>query len=150
MPPQNPTLLRPPVDDASDAATVVQAWHRRLKANGPLHPAPTIAQAQSAGYGSLVAECTYCERTAHVTGTAPAALTVVVVAPDTSITDRDWARPSLRSGLEPPHCLTDRRRHRLNGANRGVWSDRHAVPGVAHCRGRKRLAGREPLKASVC
>jgi hypothetical protein len=66
MPPQNPTVLRPPVDAAYDAATVVQAWHRRLKANGPLHPTPTIAQAQSAGYGSLIAECTHCQRTAHV------------------------------------------------------------------------------------
>jgi hypothetical protein len=66
MPPHNPTLLRPPVDEAYDAAAVVQAWHRRIKATGPLHPAPTIAQAQSAGYGSLIAECTHCNRTAHV------------------------------------------------------------------------------------
>jgi len=44
----------------------VQRWNKRLEHNGPLHPTPTIAQAQSAGYGSLVAECTYCEHTAHV------------------------------------------------------------------------------------
>ena len=66
MPPQNPTLLRPPVDDAYDAAAVVQAWHRRIKANGPLHPAPTIAQAQAAQYGWLVVSCAECQRTAHV------------------------------------------------------------------------------------
>ena len=61
-----PHFTQTPVDDAHDAAAVVQAWHRRLEANGPLHPAPTIAQAQSAGYGWLVAECTHCKRTAHV------------------------------------------------------------------------------------
>jgi hypothetical protein len=44
----------------------VQRWNKRLEHNGPLHPTPTIAQAQSAGYGWLIAECVECQRTAHV------------------------------------------------------------------------------------
>ena len=100
MPPQNPTVLRPPVDDTSDAAAVVQAWHRRIKANGPFHPAPTIAQAQAAQYGSLVAECTHCNRTAHVPFDS------IRRPPATPIADLRRALICTRCGQKGPPAVT--------------------------------------------
>lgn len=98
MPPQNPAVLRPPVADAYDAA----AWHRRLKANGPLHPTPTIAQAQGAQYGSLVAECTHCQRTAHVP------LASIRRPPATPIADLRRALICTRCGQKGPPAVTIR------------------------------------------
>jgi hypothetical protein len=64
----NRRILRPPVDDAhaAEAEAVIAEWHHRLKANGPLCPAPTIQQAQRAYYGWLIVECADCGRIAHV------------------------------------------------------------------------------------
>jgi hypothetical protein len=112
MPPQNPTFRRPPVDDAYDAAAVVQAWHRRIKANGPFLPTPTIAQAQSAGYGSLVAECTHCNRTAHVPFAS------IRRPPATPIADLRRALICIRCGQKGPPAATIR----------GVTLHAHPIP----------------------
>jgi hypothetical protein len=60
-------MLRPPLYTPAEVKEItLQELTRQLKESDPLLSGPTIAQAQAAQYGSLIAECTFCERTAHV------------------------------------------------------------------------------------
>jgi hypothetical protein len=60
-------MLRPPLIEPAEVKEItLQELNQQLKESDPLLPGPTIAQAQAAQYGSLVAECTHCERTTHV------------------------------------------------------------------------------------
>jgi hypothetical protein len=60
-------MLRPPLIEPPEVKEItLQEWNQQLKESGPLLPGPTIAQAQTAQYRSLVAECTHCNRIAHV------------------------------------------------------------------------------------
>ena len=59
--------LRPPLIEPPEVKEItLQELSRQLKASGPLLPGPTIAQAQTAQYGSLIAECAHCNRIEHV------------------------------------------------------------------------------------
>ena len=66
---------------AQEAEIGIEDWQHRLTTNGPLHPAPTIAQAQQAQYGLLIVSCVHCKRTVHVP------LDSIRRPPDTSLAD---------------------------------------------------------------
>jgi hypothetical protein len=54
-------MLRPRLIEPPEVKEIkLQELNRQLKESGPLLPGPTIAQAQAAQYGSLVAECAHC------------------------------------------------------------------------------------------
>ena len=88
---------------AQEAKIAIEEWQHRLKTNGPLNPAPTIAQAQAAQYDWFIVSCAHCERTAHV------AFNTIRRPPDTSLADLLPALICTRCGRKGPPTATIRR-----------------------------------------
>ena len=69
------------ISTPQEAKIAIEDWQHRLTTKGPLHPAPTIAQAQQARHGLLIVSCAHCKRTENVP------LDAVRRPPDTSLAD---------------------------------------------------------------
>jgi hypothetical protein len=69
------------ISTPQEAKIAIEDWQHRLTTKGPLHPAPTIAQAQQAQHGTLIVSCAHCKRTEHVP------LDAIRRPPDTSLAD---------------------------------------------------------------
>ena len=81
---------------AQEAKIAIEDWQHRLTTKGPLHPAPTIAQAQQAQHGTLIVSCAHCKRTEHVP------LDAIRRPPDTSLADLLPALICTRCGRKGP------------------------------------------------
>ena len=84
------------ISTPQEAKIAIEDWQHRLTTKGPLHPAPTIAQAQQAQHGTLIVSCAHCKRTENVP------LDAIRRPPDTSLADLLPALICNRAGGRDP------------------------------------------------